>query len=165
MDVPGQGFPPTSERGDGAESLQAGLPRSGPAADHSPHSSPLQCHASPGSGSRHPNDPSLAGPSSHRGQVRSGQGNALSGSTVDASRACRGTSAKRKRRSWGRPASLKGMTLHRSTEHCIPAAEFNHREREEPAPPEERWSASCYALNKRDGRLFTPHVSEIGAGE
>src|SRR5271157_1063002 len=67
------------------------------------------------------------------GQVRTGQ-RLLSGSTVDASRACRGTTAKRKRRSWGRPASLKGMTLHRSTEHCIPAAEFNHREREEPVP-------------------------------
>src|SRR5208337_735647 len=66
MDVPGQGFPPTSERGDSAESLQAGLPRRGTAADHSPHSSPLPCHASVGSGSRHPNDPSLAGPSSHR---------------------------------------------------------------------------------------------------
>src|SRR5271157_1418439 len=66
MDVSGQEFPPTSERGDGAESLQAGLPRRGTAADHSPHSSPLPCHASLGSGSRHPNDPSLAGPSSHR---------------------------------------------------------------------------------------------------
>src|SRR5271167_159591 len=66
MDVPGQGFPPTSERGDGAESLPAGLPRRGTAADHSPHSAPLPCHASLGSGGRHPNDPSLAGPSSDR---------------------------------------------------------------------------------------------------
>ena len=66
MDVPGQGSPSASERGNGAESLQAGLSRRGPSADHSPHSSPLPCHASPGSGSRHPNDPSLAGPSSHR---------------------------------------------------------------------------------------------------
>ena len=66
MAVPGQGFPPTAERGDGAESLPAGLPRRGLAADHSPHSAPLPCHAPPGSGSRHPHDPSLAGPSSHR---------------------------------------------------------------------------------------------------
>ena len=65
MAVPGQGFPPTSERGDGAESLPAGLPRRGLAADHSPHAA-LPCRAPPGSGSRHPHDPSLAGPSSHR---------------------------------------------------------------------------------------------------
>src|SRR4051812_43395074 len=66
MDVRGQGSPSASERGNGAESLQAGLSRRGPAADHSPLSSPLPCHASPGSGGRPPNDPSLAGPSSHR---------------------------------------------------------------------------------------------------
>jgi hypothetical protein len=66
MDVPGQGSPSASERGIGAESLQADLSRRGPAADHSPHSAPLPCHAPPGSGGRHPNDPSLAGPSSHR---------------------------------------------------------------------------------------------------
>ena len=66
MDVRRQGSPSASERGIGAESLQAGLSRRGPAADHSPHASPLPCHAPSGSGGRHPNDPSLAGPSSHR---------------------------------------------------------------------------------------------------
>ena len=43
MDVPGQGFPPTSERGDGAESLPAGLPRRG-TARITPHTL-LHCHA------------------------------------------------------------------------------------------------------------------------
>src|SRR5271157_503378 len=66
MDVPGQGFPPTFERREGAVRRQAGLLRRGTAADHTPHSAPLLCHPSPGSGNRHPNDPSLAGPSAHR---------------------------------------------------------------------------------------------------
>src|SRR3954463_9259326 len=66
MDVPWQGFPSASERHDRAESLPAGLPRRGAAADHAAHPAPLPCHASPGSGSRHPNDPSLAGSSSDR---------------------------------------------------------------------------------------------------
>ncbi len=43
-----------------------GLSRRGSAPDQSTHSSPLSYHATPGPGGRHPNDPSLAGPSSHR---------------------------------------------------------------------------------------------------
>ena len=66
MDVPGQGFPQASECHDGAESLQAGMPRRGAAPDHAAHPAPLPCHAPPGSGRRHPDDPSLAGPSSDR---------------------------------------------------------------------------------------------------
>jgi hypothetical protein len=62
----GQGSSAASERGDGAESRPAGLPRRGTAADHPPHPPPLPCHPSLGGGGRHPNDPSLAGPSPHR---------------------------------------------------------------------------------------------------
>ena len=69
MDVPGQGPPEALERDAGAEGLSAGLPRGGAAADHAAHPAPLLCHTSLGSGGRHPNDPSLAGPLSDRHHV------------------------------------------------------------------------------------------------